>query len=586
MEYFHPEMTGFLMCDRQEQNQMIRVSLIRIAALFSALVLMLGIQPPKAYAAVNWPAGDRVNILDRQDLPWSLVQLSDGSLLFTSAKGGTITHVTGVNQARIVGRVPDLRTEGDGGLLGLAQDRDDASVFYAYASSATPAGARNRVWRLRWDGTAMTTDRVIVSDIPHGSKNNGGALAVGPDGYLYIGTGDADDRSTPQDLASLGGKVLRVDRNGQAPADNPFVGRTGADPRIWSIGHASVQGFTWSMGGSMLATESAGINFGEMNLITPGSNYAWPICDGMEPLDGTTWCEGFDGRFERTTNEWQGAMGGIASKGYTAFLAASDEQVLQLWPVGNGSPQRELRNNFGRLRAVVLAADGRLILTTANGGDSDRIIIVDPDPWQPVGKRYLELGGAAALGAKEGGPWCGLKEYGCFSLYEHGSIYISNRTDARAVIGAIRYRWGQLRWENGPLGYPVSEEMCGLREGGCWQQFQGGAIYWSEKTGAWPVWGGINMTWHQLRWEQGVLGYPASPEFCTIRDDGCFQRFEKGSIYWSPGTGAWAVRGALRDQWARDGWENGRWGYPISNEACEPGHCWQTFQGGVIHIRW
>src|SRR5262249_2927394 len=129
----------------------------------------------------------------------------------------------------------------------------------------------------------LTEDQVILSGIPEASNHDGGALKFGPDGYLYVGTGDALSPSKAQDKSSLSGKILRIDRDGNAAPGNPFGNR------IWSLGHRNVQGFAWTSAGTMLATEHGPSGeFGwcchdELNLIQPGKNYGWPITySGME----------------------------------------------------------------------------------------------------------------------------------------------------------------------------------------------------------------------------------------------------------------------------------------------------------------
>ncbi len=186
------------------------------------------------------------------------------------------------------------------------------------------------------------------------------------------------------------------------------------------------------------------------------------------------------------------------------------------------------------------------------------------------------------LGYPTGGEVCGLRGGGCLQHFQGGSIYWSPATNAQPVNGAIRGRWGQLGWENGYLGYPLAAPVCGLRDGGCRQDFQGGLVFWSAGSGAQPVGGAIRARWEGMRSLSGLLGWPVSGEVCGLRDGGCHQHVQGGSIYWSPATGA------IRDRWAAQGWENGRLGYPVHNEVCElytGGGCQrvlQRFQGGTI----
>lgn len=561
----------------------------RVGAAVFALGVVLGLlQPIAAHAAVTWPAGDDQTVLDGQQLPWDLVQISDGSLLFTTSDSGNISHVTGAGQTRVVGTVPDIQPLNEGGLLGLVQDPRDPRAFFAYASSTVPGGNRNRVWRLTWDGLTMRPDRVILGDIPHGRIHSGGRLAFGPDGYLYVTTGDVDDRSTSQHLGSLAGKLLRVDREGRAAPGNPFATRTGADARVWSYGHRNVQGLAWDSSGRMWASEFGNDAADELNRIEPGRNYGWPVCEGPRRYGSQTACN--DSGLTNPAHHWRpfdASPSGIAIVGDTLYMATLRGQSLWAIPLSGGQPVRHLQGAYGRLRSVVPSSDDRLFIMTSNGASNDRIVLVTQRPTtNPIQTRYDELGGAATLGASLGGPWCELRNDGCFARYERGSIYWSPASGAQPIRGAIRDKWGQMGWENGRLGYPTSREHCGLKDNGCLQRFQGGMIYWTPRTEAYAVWGAISERWAAQRWEQGQLGYPVSDEFCGLRDRGCFQRFQAGSIYWSPGSGAHPVRGGLRDLWGQYGWENGSWGYPLEAETCVPGHCSQRFQGGTLHLRW
>ncbi|MCA0145848.1 Ig-like domain-containing protein [Blastococcus sp. LR1] len=163
-------------------------------------------------------------------------------------------------------------------------------------------------------------------------------------------------------------------------------------------------------------------------------------------------------------------------------------------------------------------------------------------------------------------------------FFSGGTMFWSPGSGAHAVLGAIYAAWGRSGFENGPLGYPTSGDMT-LR-GGRWQPFQGGAVYWTPSTGANTVRGAIRDAWGRTGWETGPLGYPVSEEIALRGGRG--QIFQSGSIYWSPSTGAHAVRGAIRDAWAGQGWENGRLGYPTSGELRAGSTIRQTFQGGSI----
>ncbi|OYO24446.1 hypothetical protein CGZ93_03375 [Enemella dayhoffiae] len=202
-----------------------------------------------------------------------------------------------------------------------------------------------------------------------------------------------------------------------------------------------------------------------------------------------------------------------------------------------------------------------------------------------IGKRYAEAGAYEGFGAPLGNAICGLKDGGCFQRFEKGTIYWSPKTGAHLVVGAILDRWSQLKNETGTLGYPTSSEICGLRDGGCVQHFQGGLMYWSPKSGAYFVRGAIYNKFASLDWERGFLGYPVGDEICGLPDGGCVQLFQGGLVYWSPDTDAHFVRGAIYDKFASLDWERGFLGYPVSDEICglRDGGCVQLFKGGLLY---
>ncbi|CCH86005.1 Conserved protein of unknown function with LGFP domains [Modestobacter italicus] len=204
----------------------------------------------------------------------------------------------------------------------------------------------------------------------------------------------------------------------------------------------------------------------------------------------------------------------------------------------------------------------------------------------PIRAAWLAAGGQdGALGYPTTSDTCSLSGNGCFQFFEGGSVYWSVASGAHITRGAIYDRWAVQGWERGVLGYPTSDESCGLRRAGCYQTFQGGLVHWSPASGAHVTRGAIYDRWAVQGWERGVLGYPTSDESCGLRGAGCYQTFQGGLVHWSPASGAHVTRGAIYDRWAAQGWESGLLGYPTSDEGCglRGAGCYQTFQGGVVH---
>jgi peptidoglycan/xylan/chitin deacetylase (PgdA/CDA1 family) len=150
------------------------------------------------------------------------------------------------------------------------------------------------------------------------------------------------------------------------------------------------------------------------------------------------------------------------------------------------------------------------------------------------------------------------------------------------VIGAINDEWQVSR---DLVGEPLEAEFCGLRDSGCAQRFERGSIYWSPASGAHHIVGAIRAVWGANGWENGLSGYPTSGEFCGLIDGGCGQRFQNGNIYFHPGLGTYRVLGAIYAGWSRIGWEASPVGYPAAGEACglSAGGCFQRFANGFVY---
>lgn len=162
------------------------------------------------------------------------------------------------------------------------------------------------------------------------------------------------------------------------------------------------------------------------------------------------------------------------------------------------------------------------------------------------------------------------------------ATYTSPQTGTHTVGGAILDQYIALGQSAGPLGYPFTDELPTPRVFGRYNLFQNGAMYWSPPSGAHAIGGAIWQTWGSLGWENSFLGFPTTNELPTPAKFGRYNLFQFGSIYWSPGTGAHSIGGAIRDQWASMGWENSRLGFPRTNEFPIPGGRAQDFECGSI----
>jgi glucose/arabinose dehydrogenase len=250
-----------------------------------------------------------------------------------------------------VGGVPGVAPRGEGGLLGLATA---GQTVFAYLTT----GQDNRVVSMRFDGSSLTEQGAILTGIPAGSVHDGGRIAFGPDGKLYVTTGETGDAGLAQDRSSLGGKILRVNPDGSVPADNPDP----ASP-VWSFGHRNIQGLAWDSAGRLWVTEYGANRLDEINLIQRGGNYGWPMAEGRADTPGL-----IDPVIQWPVDE--ASPSGLAYFGGSLWVACLRGQRLFRIPVAaDGSladPAPMFVGEYGRLRTVVAAPDGTLWFATSN----------------------------------------------------------------------------------------------------------------------------------------------------------------------------------------------------------------------------
>ncbi|MFF0990425.1 S8 family serine peptidase [Kocuria nitroreducens] len=199
-----------------------------------------------------------------------------------------------------------------------------------------------------------------------------------------------------------------------------------------------------------------------------------------------------------------------------------------------------------------------------------------------IGALHARIG--TSTGAPRSHERCGLAQDGCYQEFERGAIYWSPDSGARWVHGSVRSTWKRSGGVNGLLGYPRTGETSN-GAGGVHQLFQRGTIVWSAGTGAAAVRGAIGSRWAALGGETGPLGYPLGGERGGLVGGGAHQAFERGRILWSPATGAQPVRGAIGRAYADLRGEHGRLGYPVTSEHRSGDSVVQRFQGGSIGYR-
>ncbi len=200
---------------------------------------------------------------------------------------------------------------------------------------------------------------------------------------------------------------------------------------------------------------------------------------------------------------------------------------------------------------------------------------------EAITRVYMATGGKdGRLGQALSAATC--TSVGCSQEFSGGSIAWTGSGGAHPVYGAMRAKWVALGAGSGKLGYPVSDEKCGSV--GCSQEFENGRTVWSASTGAHYTSGYVMKYWDSQKGAEGYLGYPTTDLDCSLSDRGCAQFFQNGVVYGTALTGPHGIRGAIKAEWTSLGWENGRLGYPVSDEKCNSSGCSQEFSGGTIRV--
>ena len=340
-------------------------------------------------------------VLDGLEVPWDVDFLPDGTLLVTERPGRLQAVVDGA--PRLVAELADVTTTGPSGLMGLAVDpafATNRAVYVCLSSDLPPGPTRDvRVARLTLDADVTTaTDRVDIVTGIHAtaqSQHSGCQLAFGPDGHLWIGTGDSRTPTDPQDPTSLAGKVLRVTRDGEPAAGNPGAP---LDPRIYSYGHRNIQRLAFRPSdGEPFAVEHGTACDDEVNHLVAGGNYGWHPVD---PLDAAHYDESrpmtdLEAFPDAVEAEWSSGCPTIAPSGGTFLdgpqwagwdgalaMAVLKDRSLWVWwsdPDGEHLPLAwTALEGEARLRAAVQGPDGSLYVTTDQASPSDRVLRITP----------------------------------------------------------------------------------------------------------------------------------------------------------------------------------------------------------------
>lgn len=361
-----------------------------LSCLVAALVTFTGAIAPSSAAAT--PALTVTKVVEGRTIPWDVTWI--GSLMLFDQRGGGIWSQRGTAAPRKVSMaLPKIYAKGESGLLGLVADPKASSNKYFYSCMAVATSKRKAKdievwkWRLTSDTSAKKV-KVLVKGIPLSSsgRHSGCRLRFRSSKMLYIGTGDTASGKVPQNLKSLGGKVLRVRSSGSIPKSNPFYAKGGKARYVWTYGHRNIQGLVFRPGaGQMWSVEHGTDRDDEVNLVTKGANYGWSPTPGYNEKRSMTDKQ----RFPKAHNaKWRSGHPTVATSGAT-FLTGSqwddwDGRLVVAMLKGQGikvftlsgntiTAEETILTSYGRIRTVQQGPDGSLYFTTSNGSGDDGI---------------------------------------------------------------------------------------------------------------------------------------------------------------------------------------------------------------------
>lgn len=318
-------------------------------------------------------------VAENLQVPWALVFLPDSSILFTERPGRVrlIDNKGNLNPTPIA-VIDDVLSAGEGGLMGITihpnfSDNHFLYLYYTYANNNNQT--LNRVVEFKFENNTLSNKSVIVDAIPGALFHNGGRIKFGPDGFLYITTGDSQNPSLAQDKNSLAGKILRVTDTGKPAPDNPY------GTEVLSFGHRNSQGITWDSQGKLWATEHGASALDEINIIKIGKNYGWPVISGDQNQQGLE-----TPIINSGSDTW--APSGAAYLNNSIFFAGLRGQALYEAVIDGAkiTLKEHLKGELGRIREVIVGPDNLLYITTSNRDgrgipktNDDQIIRVNPN---------------------------------------------------------------------------------------------------------------------------------------------------------------------------------------------------------------
>jgi glucose/arabinose dehydrogenase len=224
-------------------------------------------------------------------VPWGIVWLSDGSMLYTE-RSGELIHVVNGTKTEVQG-VPEVYARGQGGLLDIELSPDYSStgwIYLSYSEEENGEGGNTTLIRARLEDDTLIDIERLFKAIPNSTRRQhfGGRIAFDGNGHVFLSLGERGDADNAQTTANTSGCIVRLNMDGSIPEDNPFVNDAASRPEIWSYGHRNPQGLEFNpTTGDLMSTEHGPMGGDELNLVRPGANYGWPVITYGKNYDGS-----------------------------------------------------------------------------------------------------------------------------------------------------------------------------------------------------------------------------------------------------------------------------------------------------------
>lgn len=355
-----------------ERRQLIKL-VIPSALVIIVSILTMKFSPSETLVPLPAPVSNLSNLTNSSGVeiiaeglqaPRSIDISKDGRI-FVSEKRGSIRVVD--NGTLLTEPVGDIKAEniGDAGLLGLTLHPNFTQnhLFYVYYTYSNSTGLFNKVLMLTESNNRIIDSKTILDGIPGDEYRDGGRIKFGPDGKLYVSTGDASIPELSQDLDSLAGKILRTNEDGTIPQDNPF-----SNSPVYAYGFRNVQGLAWAPNsGALYSSDQGGAGNDEINLISPGKNYGWPHeeCNSSDDDDNryTPPVLCFNPSLEPS-----GIAFAFSNKlGYQNHLIVATLKGSHLRDIDfDSGSQNTILVGYGRIIDLVESEDGSIFVLTSN----------------------------------------------------------------------------------------------------------------------------------------------------------------------------------------------------------------------------